>query len=225
MEKAQEEPKQEKDLLNKKRERDGNKQKKPKKKIINFITGNENKYKEISSILKEAIPDLEVNQVKADIPELQGKPEEIVKGKLDFALNTKAKGHPIIVDDTSLCLNSYKGLPGPYIKSFVEAIGNEGIYKMACAFEDKTAYAQAILGLQKNKKDGPHLFIGKVEGEIVSPKGTNNFGNNGWDPVFLPKGESKTYAEMTDTEKNKISHRSKALAQLIEYLKAHPEIF
>ena len=196
--------------------------KKPKKKIINFISSNTHKYEELNQIFQKELPDIEIKQIKIDLPELQGYPEEIVKEKLKYALNTKAKGNPILVEDTSLCFNSYGGLPGAYIKYFLNKIKPEGLYKMICAFDDHSAYAQSIFGLQKNKKGGPTLFIGKTEGEIVSPKGSFEFG---WDPCFLPKGMSKTFGEMSKEEKNEVSHRGKSVNAMIKFFKENPDYF
>ena len=196
--------------------------KKPKKKIINFLSSNTHKYEELTQIFKKEFPDIEIRQVKIDLPELQGYPEEIVKNKLKYALNTKAKGNPILVEDTSLCFNSYGGLPGAYIKYFLNNIKPQGLYKMICAFDDHSAYAQSIFGLQKNKKGGPILFIGKTEGEIVEPRGSFDFG---WDPCFLPKGFNKTYGEMSKDEKNEISHRGKSVNAMIKFFKENPDFF
>ena len=195
---------------------------KQKQKIINFVSGNKNKLKELSDIFKENFKDIEIKQLDIDLPELQGLPEDIVKGKLKLALEKakKLKG-PILVEDTSLCFNGYGGLPGPYIKYFLKNIKPEGLYKMACVFDDHTAYAQSIYGLQKNKKEEPHLFIGKTPGEIVSPRGPNSFG---WDPCFQPKDYKQTYAEMGEEEKNKISHRGRSTNAMINWIKEHPEI-
>ena len=195
---------------------------KQKQKIINFVSGNKNKLKELSDIFKENFKDIEIKQLDIDLPELQGLPEDIVKGKLKLALE-KAKNlkGPILVEDTSLCFNGYGGLPGPYIKYFLKNIKPEGLYRMACVFDDHTAYAQSIYGLQKNKKEEPHLFIGKTPGEIVSPRGPNSFG---WDPCFQPKDYKQTYAEMGEEEKNKISHRGRSTNAMINWIKEHPEI-
>jgi inosine triphosphate pyrophosphatase len=190
-----------------------------KKKIINFCTSNKNKYEELVHLFKEELPEIEIKQIIIDLPELQGDPETIVKSKLQYALNTKTKALPILVEDTSLCFNAYGGLPGPYIKHFENKIKPEGLYKMVCAFDDHTAYAQSIFGIQKNKRDGPHLFIGRTDGEIVFPRGPRVFG---WAPNFLPNGYNKTYAEMEKDEKNKASQRGKAMKQLIQWLKDNP---
>jgi len=201
-------------------------QKKSKRKVINFVSGNKNKLRELNEILSENFKDIIVKQLDIDLPELQGIPEDIVRGKLKLAIE-KSKGleGPVLVEDTSLCFNAYGGLPGPYIKYFLKSIKQEGLYKMACAFEDHSAYAQSIFGLQKNGNSEPHLFIGKTDGEIVSPRGQKNFGLSGWDPCFKPNCSSKTYAEMEEDEKNKISHRGKSSKALIDFIKNNDDIF
>ena len=201
-------------------------QKKPKRKVINFVSGNKNKLRELNEILSENFKDIIVKQLDIDLPELQGIPEDIVRGKLKLAIE-KSKGleGPVLVEDTSLCFNAYGGLPGPYIKYFLKSIKQEGLYKMACAFEDHSAYAQSIFGLQKNGNSEPHLFIGKTDGEIVPPRGQKNFGLSGWDPCFKPNCSSKTYAEMEEDEKNKISHRGKSSKALIDFIKNNDDIF
>lgn len=189
---------------------------------MHFISGNVKKFEELSAILKKELPEIEVKQIIVDLPELQGEPEEIVRNKLDYALNTEAVGHPIIVEDTSLCFNSFGGLPGPYIKSFLTKLGTNGLYQMLNAFSDKTGYAQCILGMRKDKLEEPKLFIGRTQGEIVPPRGPNNFG---WDPIFQPQGYAQTYAEMAKEEKNQISHRGKAVQEMIQWIKSNPEYF
>ena len=201
-------------------------QKKANKKVINFVSGNKNKLRELNDMFNEYFKDIQVKQLDIDLPELQGQPEDIVRGKLKLALEkSKDLEGPVLVEDTSLCFNAYGGLPGPYIKYFLKAIKQEGLYKMACACEDHSAYAQSIFGLQKDEKSEPHLFIGKTEGEIVSPRGQKNFGLSGWDPCFKPNCSTKTYAEMEEDEKNKISHRGKSSKALIDYLKKNESIF
>ena len=196
------------------------------KKVINFVSGNKNKLRELNDMFNEYFKDIQVKQLDIDLPELQGQPEDIVRGKLKLALEkSKDLEGPVLVEDTSLCFNAYGGLPGPYIKYFLKAIKQEGLYKMACAFEDHSAYAQSIFGLQKDEKSEPHLFIGKTEGEIVSPRGQKNFGLSGWDPCFKPNCSTKTYAEMEEDEKNKISHRGKSSKALIDFLKKNESIF
>ena len=201
-------------------------QNKNKKKIINFVSSNKNKLRELNEMFNEHFKDVEVKQLNIDLPELQGLPEDIVKGKLKIALEkSKNLKGPILVEDTSLCFNAYGGLPGPYIKYFLKAIKQEGLYKMACVFDDHSAYAQSIFGLQKGENEEPNLFIGKTEGEIVFPRGQKNFGLLGWDPCFKPNCSNKTYAEMEEDEKNKISHRGKSTKAMIDWIKQNMDIF
>ena len=83
-------------------------------------------------------------------------------------------------------------------------------------YSDKSAEAKCIFAYIENKDSQIHLFTGITKGNIVSPSGQLNFG---WDPIFLPKGYSETYAEMDNETKNSISHRCKALQLLKEFLR------
>lgn len=121
------------------------------------------------------------------VPELQGDPEPIAIEKARYAYERLKK--PILVDDGSLCFNAYKGLPGPYIKWFLKNLGTAGLVKMVDPFEDKTASAICILAYMSAELDTPKLFVGKVEGRIVSPRGSDEFG---WFSIFEPKGHEKT---------------------------------
>ena len=123
------------------------------------------------------------------VPEIQGDPEEVAREKVRIAYEKTRK--PVIVEDTSLCFNAYKGLPGPYIKWFLKAIGVEGLAKMVEPFEDKTGSAVCILAYLGPELSEPKLFIGKTPGKIVEPRGSRDFG---WDPNFLPDGYDQTYA-------------------------------
>jgi inosine triphosphate pyrophosphatase len=172
--------------------------------------------REFSQILQGYLPNIEINKVSVNIPELQGEPEEIAKLKLMEALK-QSKG-PLLVEDTSLCFNALKGLPGPYIKDFLEKLGHDGLNKLIENQEDKSAYAQCIFGLGKNKSNFK-IFVGKTNGKIVPKRGEGNFG---WDKVFQPDGHDQTYAEMSSEEKNKISHRYKAIDELVKFLKENP---
>ena len=123
----------------------------------------------------------------------------------------------VVTEDVSLCFNALKGLPGPYIKSFLDKLGRKGLHDILSGFEDKTAYAQCIVAYCENKDAEPQVFVGRCEGEIVAPRGENMFG---WDPIFQPKGFTTTFAEMDLEEKNKISHRGRALEQFKAFLES-----
>jgi len=121
-----------------------------------------------------------------------------------------------VVEDTCLCFNALKGLPGPYIKWFLGAVGPDGLFKMLHGFDDHSAEAVATLAYTEG--DGQvQLFKGITKGTIVSPKGASGFG---WDACFMPDGYDKTYGEMTSEEKNLISHRKKAVEAMRDYFRA-----
>ncbi|KAH0739067.1 hypothetical protein KY290_037772 [Solanum tuberosum] len=176
---------------------------------VTFVTGNAKKLEEVRAILGQSIP---FQSLKLDLPELQGEPEDISKEKARIA--AKEVNGPVLVEDTCLCFNALKGLPGPYIKWFLQKIGHEGLNNLLMAYEDKTAYAMCIFSLALGPNTEPMTFVGKTLGRIVPARGPNDFG---WDPIFQPHGYDQTYAEMPKEEKNKISHRGKAL----ELVKLH----
>jgi len=180
---------------------------------ISFVTGNVKKLEELVSILGISFPRKIVN-VKLDLPELQGEINDICKEKVKSAY--KQLQSPVLVEDTCLCFNALKGLPGPYIKWFLEKLGPEGLYLLLAGFEDKSARAVCTFAYYSGDEGAEViLFQGITNGEIVSPRGPRNFG---WDPCFQPEGYNVTYAEMSKEEKNKISHRFKALDKLRSFL-------
>ncbi|XP_034922059.1 inosine triphosphate pyrophosphatase [Populus alba] len=170
---------------------------------VTFVTGNAKKLEEVRAILGQTVP---FQSLKLDLPELQGEPEEISKEKARLAA-VEMKG-PVLVEDTCLCFNALKGLPGPYIKWFLQKIGHEGLNNLLMAYEDKSAYALCAFSFALGPDAEPITFLGKTLGKIVAARGPNDFG---WDPIFQPDGYEQTYAEMPKDEKNKISHRSRAL--------------
>ncbi|XP_028128914.1 inosine triphosphate pyrophosphatase [Diabrotica virgifera virgifera] len=181
-------------------------------KAITFVTGNSKKLEEVIQILGSDFPRKLVSK-KLDLPELQGDINEISILKAKEAY--RQISGPVIVEDTALCFNALKGLPGPYVKWFLEKLGPEGLHQMLFGFEDKSAEAVCTFAYHPGgENDKVILFQGKTAGTIVSPKGPRDFG---WDPCFQPDGYDITYAEMLKTEKNKISHRFKGLDMLRDY--------
>ncbi|XP_019876978.2 inosine triphosphate pyrophosphatase [Aethina tumida] len=175
-------------------------------KPITFVTGNAKKLEELIAILGTTFP-RQITSKKIDLPELQGELNDICVKKATEAYRI-VQG-PVIVEDTCLCFNALKGLPGPYIKWFLDRLGPEGLYKLLAGFEDKSAQAVCTIAYHPGgEEDKIILFQGKTDGKIVEPRGSRDFG---WDPCFLPDGYDQTYAEMPKSEKNKISHRYRAL--------------
>lgn len=182
-------------------------------KPIIFITGNANKFEEFKTILGKNFP-REVESIKVNLREEQGEIEEICVAKCRAAADM-VQG-PVIIEDTCLCFNAMKGLPGPYIKWFVEKLGPEGLYKMLGPWEDKTAEVICTFGYCDGGPEDPVLLFHDItKGTIVSPRGPQDFG---WDACFQPLGSDKTYAELSKEVKNQTSHRTRALEKLKEHL-------
>lgn len=99
-------------------------------------------------------------------------------------------------------------LQGPYIKWFLEKLQPDGLCRLLTDWEDKRARAVCTLAFAESANETPVIFQGVVEGMIVCPRGSSDFG---WDPIFQPQDHTKTFAEMNKEEKNKISHRSLAV--------------
>lgn len=167
-----------------------------------------NKAAEAQQILKDFI----IENVELDISEIQGAPEDIVKEKARAACEFLNKA--VFVEDVSNNFHALGGMPGPYIKDFIKSMKLEDVPKLLAGFDDKSSTVVCSIGYCEPGRK-PVCFQGKVNGTIVSPRGTSNFG---WDPIFQPDGYNKTFAEMTAEEKNSISHRRLALEKLKEYL-------
>ena len=182
---------------------------------ITFITGNKKKLEEFLSIVTGTVLEdkFNITNKSFDLDELQGTPEFIASRKAVEA--TQHTDTAVMIEDVSLCFNALKGLPGPYIKDFLGKIGREGLPKLLAGFDDKTAYAQCTFAFCQGKGHEPLLFIGRCPGKIVEPQGDNAFG---WDPIFMPDGFDKTFAEISMEEKNKISHRGLALEKVKGFL-------
>jgi ribokinase/non-canonical purine NTP pyrophosphatase (RdgB/HAM1 family) len=208
---------------------------KPRRKIT-FVTGNAKKLQEVQMILgagghssstTTATLPFDLVSRAIDLPELQGSVEDIARHKCRVAVAHVHDG-PVLTEDTSLCCSALGGLPGPYVKWFLQQCGPDGLHQMLQGFDDHTAYAQTVLAYSGgNTSDDPDqediiLFEGRTYGKIVAPRGSRDFG---WDPIFQPdEGHGQTYAEMTKEDKNAISHRGRALAKLRDFLLAQHEM-
>ncbi len=160
----------------------------------------------------------DIGNLGIDLPELQGEPDQICRKKCALAAEkVGASGRAVITEDTSLCCNALNGLPGPYIKWFLDKCGLDGLNRLLAGWEDKSAYALTIVGFCAGPGQEVFTFEGRTDGNIVPARGNSEFG---WDPVFEPLegGGQKTYAEMSAEEKDAISHRSRALLKLKSFL-------
>lgn len=177
---------------------------------LNFVTGNINKAK----LLQKAIG-FDVTHSHIDLTEIQSLDlEEIIVHKVKEAYSKL--NSPVIVHDTALYFNALGHLPGPFIKWFLDSLGNNGLCKILDGFDDRSAYATVMLAFYDGKDI--KIFQEKILGEIAkSPKGEKGFG---WDPVFIPTGYDKTRAQLDEShyEKNSLT---KILAEKMgEFLKS-----
>lgn len=169
-----------------------------------FATTNQGKLDEARAVLQT-----KVEGIPLDIPEIQSlDPVAVAVAKAQAYFEKINK--PLFVEDVSLSFSQLNGLPGPYIDAFMKACGNEGIVEMLPESTDRKAVAQTTIVYIWGSKEGEcKVFIGKMEGVVAEkPLGENGFG---WDPIFIPDGETRTLAQLTGEEKNKYSMRAKAL--------------
>lgn len=175
---------------------------------LTFITGNPGKATQLATHLHHP-----VEHKKLDLHEIQSLDlEEVATHKAQEAYRMLST--PVLVEDTSLVLNALGPLPGPLIKWFLEALDNEGIARLLDGYEDRSAVAETCFALCD--ENGVTLFKAERKGTIAeTPRGEKGFG---WDPIFIPEGCDRTWAEMDTEEQKKTSMRRAALEKLQEYL-------
>lgn len=173
-----------------------------------FATKNNNKLREVNEILGQNL-----QQISLELLEPQGvDAEEVVYEKAKDAFHKAGK--PVLVEDTSLEFVAWNGLPGALIRWFLDSVGIKGILKMLIGEPDRRAVAKTAVGFFDGER--VHVFVGSIAGTISDTvRGTTHFG---WDPIFIPKGQSRSFAEMTPAEKNTISMRKLALDKMRQAL-------
>lgn len=183
---------------------------------ITFVTGNKSKVVEFESILgfPLSVTDVDLDEIQElDI-------EKVARHKVLQAYNLVKK--PVIVDDVSFQVKAWNNFPGPLIKWVLKSSDGsaEMLLKMLQTEKDRSVVAKLAIGFHDGKN--AHIFFGEKEGTIAKEmRGSNGFG---WDTIFIPEGQTQTYAEMPLEEKNKISHRRIALDKLRDFLKTHSDI-
>jgi non-canonical purine NTP pyrophosphatase (RdgB/HAM1 family) len=174
-----------------------------------LVSSNPNK-----GIEAERILGMPVLRVALALPEIQAATvEDITRYKVEVA---RTKGYSrLVVEDVSLGFDELGNFPGPYVRWLLEAAGGKGLAAIAYALNNRAARAQCCVGYWNGSE--VKTFLGEVAGEIlVQPRGERHFG---WDAWFQPRGEQKTFAEMTDDEKDQVSHRGRAYRMLAEHLR------
>jgi len=170
-----------------------------------FVTSNLGKLREAEEVLGVSL-----RHRAMDLVEIQSLDvEEVVRHKAASALE-RIDG-PVLVEDTSLELAGMNGFPGPLVRWLLASVGPEGIARLLQPFGERRATVRCLACAADGSEE--HLGLGVVEGTVArTPRGRRGFG---WDSVFCPEGGGgRTYAEMEPSEKNRISHRRKALEAL-----------
>ena len=167
-----------------------------------FVSSNENKFQEAERILSQL--GLQINFFKTTLEEIQSNNlNDIAKQKAINAYELVQK--PVIIEDDGLFIDPLNGFPGPYSSYVYDTIGNKGIMKVLENSQVRDAKFVSIIAYCDNDHN-VKLFESSIPGKISS---TIETGGWGYDPIFIPAGESKTYANVAD--KDKFSHRAASL--------------
>ncbi|KOS04871.1 deoxyribonucleotide triphosphate pyrophosphatase [Flavobacterium akiainvivens] len=185
-----------------------------------FASNNKNKLQEIRHQLPPEIELLSLEDIGCheDIPETADTIEGNAILKADYV--TKHYGYDCFADDTGLEVDALNGAPGVYSARYAgeEKDANANMDKLLTELagnKNRAARFKTVIALNLNGTQ--HLFTGIVNGNITLEKaGTEGFG---YDPVFIPVGFSLTFAQISLAEKALLSHRGRAVKQLLDFLK------
>lgn len=192
--------------------------------VLIFATNNANKVKEVQAVLPASlqVQTLKEAGIDIDIPE----PHDTLEANaLEKArVIHQMTGKDCFSEDTGLEVAALNGEPGVRSARYAGEVKSDAanmtllLHKLEGS-ENRQARFRTVIALILDGKE--HLFEGICEGRIIAaPKGSEGFG---YDPIFVPNGSENTFAEMGMAEKNKFSHRKKAVAQLVTFLKQQPQ--
>ena len=175
-----------------------------------LITQNKHKLKELTPLFKKYNVDFDTTSHEKH--EIRSENiEEIARIAAKVAFETLQK--PVVVDDTGFFVDSLSGFPGSYAGIVLKFIGYEGILRLMNGIENRASKFQTAVAYC----DGHHKesFVGTMSGSVARvPGGVGGFG---YDPIFVPEGFTKTYAELTFDEKVSISHRTRAFEEFLRW--------
>lgn len=186
---------------------------------IVFATNNEHKLTEIGHILGNSfsllrLKDININEdIPEDLPTLEG--NALFKARYIH----KMTGMNVFADDTGLEIEALDGAPGVHSARFAGEEKNfnantEKVLKLMSGKVHRSARFRTVIALIMDNKE--YVFDGAISGTIINEKrGTGGFG---YDPIFVPEGENKTFSEMSLSEKSRISHRALAFEKLRLFL-------
>ena len=192
-----------------------------KRKLV-FATNNAHKLEEVAAILGDQVELLSLNDIgcQADIPETA----ETLEGNALLKSSYIYKNYHLdcFADDTGLEVEALNGAPGVYSARYAGGEGHDAQATMLKLLheldgkENRKAQFRTAISLILDGKE--YLFEGVIKGEIIKEKrGDSGFG---YDPVFMPEGYDRTFAELGNDIKNQISHRALAVQKLCEFLQS-----
>jgi len=191
---------------------------------IVFATNNENKLAEVRQMLGKDAEVLSLKEIgcDVDIPETGFTLEENALIKARYVFDNYHT--PCFADDTGLEIDALGGAPGVYSARYGGGKGHNSeanIQRVMREMKGKAnrhARFRTVIALIEKEGAEPVLFEGIVNGAITTKRsGDEGFG---YDPIFRPDGFNNTFAKMGQDKKNKISHRARAIAKLVEYLRS-----
>lgn len=183
---------------------------------ITFCTGNPHKVAEVQAAFSQVLPEVKIVQKKLPMEELQADSlEEVAQFKINSI--RKMISPPFFIEDAGFFVDDeLKGFPGVYSHYVMDTLGCQGILKLMEGKSLRRAHFEAVIAFL-DEEENIHLFKGENLGTVAfEARGTSGFG---FDPIFISEDSpTKTFAEIGMEEKNKISHRKRALDKLVAFL-------
>ncbi len=188
--------------------------------FIFLATSNVSKFNEARQILADY--GIAVGMLKVKTLEVQSEDlAEIAKSGVQEAFENC--NLPIIVEDAGLFIDALNGFPGPYTAYVHEKIGNQGVLRLMQEERNRKATFQSAIAYYYSDLRSSLCFEGKVLGEITREERRKSNSGFGFDPIFCPSGSQKAFAQMTINEKNKYSHRARALEAFAQWFRKPDE--
>lgn len=183
---------------------------------ITFVTGNAGKFAEFAALARPH--GIDVAQDKRGYPEIQAATLAEVAASGARHLLAAGLKPPFMAEDSGLFVSALRGFPGVYSRNALDTIGCAGLLRLLRDVEFESRGATFAAHIVFVDADGKlHDFEGRVAGRIAErAAGTGGFG---FDPVFVPAGGDRTFAEMAPEEKSRLSHRGMASRALLAALK------
>ena len=182
-------------------------------KKIYFVTSNKGKQAEAEEKLSAV--GFDVIQHNIGYPEIQADTLEEVAG-FGVEYIQKRFDKPFFLEDAGLFVDCLKGFPGVYSSYVFRTIGCRGILKLMDGEKNRKATFRSVIAYKEPGKK-PVFFVGECHGDIATEElGSHGFG---FDPIFIPSGENRTFAQMEIKEKNLLSHRGRSLDKLADFFK------